>query len=97
MEKLTKEEVLHVANLAKLELQEDEIEKYSIKLKEILNKIDEIKKIDVETDEILIAPYTNDCKTNEDEVGCMLTKEEVLKNAPHTYDPYIEVRGVFDE
>ena len=36
MEKLTKEEVLHVANLARLELTDDEIDEYAIKLKEIL-------------------------------------------------------------
>lgn len=97
MEKLTKEEVLHVSNLAKLELKDDEIETYSIKLKEILNKIDEIKEITTTTEEILIAPSTNNCITTKDEVGDMLTKEEVLENAPHTLDPYIEVRGVFNE
>ena len=38
MKKLSKEEVLHVATLARLELNEDEIEKYAYQLKEILNE-----------------------------------------------------------
>ena len=39
MEKLTKEEVLHVANLARLELTDDEIDEYAIKLKEQFQKV----------------------------------------------------------
>lgn len=97
MEKLTKEEVLHVANLARLELKDEEIEEYSIKLKEILNKIDEINDLDIPTDDILIAPTTNKCSTHDDVASGMLTKDEVLANAPHKYDPYIEVRGVFND
>ena len=34
MNRLSKEEVLHVANLARLELTEEEIDTYAIKLKE---------------------------------------------------------------
>ena len=87
MEKLTKDEVLHVAGLARLDLKDEEVEEYSIKLKEILNKIDDI----------LIAPLTNSCTTFNDETGVVLEKNDVLKNACCINDPYIEVRGVFDE
>lgn len=97
MEKLTKDEVLHVADLARLDLKEEEIEEYSIKLKELLNKIDEINEVSVVTDDILIAPLTNDCVTFNDEIGSVLEKKDILKNAPCVNDPYIEVRGVFDE
>ena len=97
MEKLTREEVMHVANLAKLELDECEIETYSIKLKEILNKIDEINEVEVSIDDILISPVDKSCEVFNDEIGEMLDKDLVLRNAPKVYDPYIEVRGVFDE
>ena len=36
--KLTKEEVLHVADLARIEISEEELEVYQVKLKELLNK-----------------------------------------------------------
>ena len=37
MEKLTREEVLHVAELARIKLSEEEIEKYQVELKKLLN------------------------------------------------------------
>ena len=35
-EKLSREEVLHVANLARIKLTEEEIEKYQVQLKKLL-------------------------------------------------------------
>ena len=35
--KVSKEEILHIANLAQLELKEEEIEKYMLHLQDILN------------------------------------------------------------
>ena len=42
MEKLTREQVLHVADLAKIHLTEEEIEKYGYQLKQILDEIGKI-------------------------------------------------------
>ena len=39
MDKLTSKEVLHVANLARLNVKEDEIERYSNQLSSILTEI----------------------------------------------------------
>ena len=39
---LTKEEVLHVLNLARLEASEEEIEKYQVELKKMIDEIDKI-------------------------------------------------------
>ena len=47
MDKLTKEEVLHVADLARIELSEEEIEKYQVQLKQLMNDIDKIKEVKV--------------------------------------------------
>jgi len=97
MDKLTKEEVLHVAYLARLKPNEEEIEKYRVELKQILDEIDKIKDVEVTTDEILISPSINKCSLREDEIKEGLTKEEVLKNAPSKYDSFIEVRGVLND
>ena len=37
MDRLTKEEVLHVARLARIDVTEEEIEKYQVQLKQLLN------------------------------------------------------------
>ena len=96
MERLTNEEVLHVANLARLDLNEEEIDIYAVKLKEILDEVDKIKDIEVETDEMMISPNENVCVLTSDETEEMLSIDEILKNAPNKYSDFIEVRGVFE-
>ena len=56
MDKLTKEEVLHVADLGKLELSEDDIERFSYQLKELFNEIDKVNEIDVKVSEGIFSP-----------------------------------------
>ncbi len=97
MKKLSREEVLHVAKLARLELSENEIEKFSYQLKELLDEINKINDIEVVNNDILISPWNSVCNLNEDNALEGLTEEEVLSNAPHKTNPFIEVRGVFDE
>ena len=46
-EKLTKEEVLHVANLARIRVDEEEIEKYQVELKQLLNDVEKINEVKV--------------------------------------------------
>jgi len=96
-EKFSKDLVLYVANLAKLEVSEKEIELYQYQLKNILNEIDKISKVNIEVDEILIAPTNNINVYREDKVGDMLNVSDVLKNANNTNDDYIEVVGVINE
>jgi aspartyl-tRNA(Asn)/glutamyl-tRNA(Gln) amidotransferase subunit C len=58
MDKLSKEEVLHVANLARLNVKEEEIEKYSKQLSDILTEIDKITSVDIDEEgEVLISAY----------------------------------------
>ncbi len=97
MSKLTKEEVLHVAKLAKLELTDEEIEKYSYELKEILDEIEKINDISIEENGILIAPWSNDCSLREDISKKGIGESNVVKNAPKKLDNFIEVRGVFND
>ena len=54
-EKLTEEEVLHVAKLARIKLSKEEIEKYQIELKELLNDVEKINEVENFDDDILIA------------------------------------------
>ena len=71
MDELTKEEVLHVAHLARIDVAEEDINKYKIQLKQILDEINRINELDVDGD-ILISPtdnknvYREDVGINED-------------------------------
>ena len=97
MNKLFKEEVLHVAELGRLSLTEEEIDKFSYQLKELFTEIDKINEIDLEVNETLISPYTNNCVMFKDEPKQIEKPNLLIENAPKRFDNFIEVAGVFDE
>lgn len=94
---LTKEEVLHVARLARINIDEEEIEKYQVDLKTLLNEVEKINEVVGYDDEILIANWRENATLRKDEVGEMLDPKEVLKNAPRHSGNYIEVPAVISE
>ena len=91
MEKLTREEVLHVAELARIKLSEEEIEKYQVELKKLLNDVEKINEVKVYDDEILISCWEENTKLRKDEKGEMLNPKEVLENVPRHSGNYIAV------
>ena len=95
--KLTREEVLHVAELAKIKMTEEEIEKYQVDLKTILNEVEKINDVVGYDEEILIANWREPASLRNDEPGEMLNPKEVLKNAPKHSGNYIEVPAVISE
>ena len=97
MEKRSEEEVKHVANLARLNVLDSEIERYRVQLSSILSEIEKITQVEVPNDEILIAPTSNHNCYKEDEVGPMLSKEEIFKNVPKTNGNYIVVPKVIND
>lgn len=97
MDKLTEKEVLHVAKLGRINLKDNEIEEYSYKLKSLLDEINKINEIELDENEILIAPKTNECKLTKDEAIDFKNKEGLVNNAPSKFDNFVEVVGVFDE
>jgi aspartyl-tRNA(Asn)/glutamyl-tRNA(Gln) amidotransferase subunit C len=101
-DKITKEQVLHVANLGRLAVNEQDIEKYQYQLKDILDEIEKITNANIDDDsqDKFINPSTNVLAYNDlrsDEYKEMLTNEQVLKNANKTENNYIEVIGVINE
>ena len=91
MEKLTREEVLHVAELARIKLSEEEIEKYQVELKKLLNDVEKINEVKGYDDEILISCWEENTKLRKDEKGEMLNPKEVLENDPRHSGNYIAV------
>lgn len=96
-EKLTQEEVLHVAKLARIKISTEEMEKYQIELKELLDDVDKIKEVEIHEEEKLIAPWNQAAVLREDVSGEMLDPKTVLKNAPKHSGNYIEVPIVISE
>ena len=96
-DKLTKEEVLHVADLARISLTEEEISKYQVELKKLLNDVEKINEVKGYDDDILIACWDNNTELRKDEEGTMLDPKEVVNNAPRHSGNYIEVPVVIGE
>ena len=88
MYKLKKEDVLHVASLAKLNI--NNAEKYQKDLDDILNSIEEIISLDINSD-IMISPNKNQNKfsdySNDIEV-------DILSNAKNKVGEFIKVEDM---
>ena len=82
MQKVSKEELLHIADLAQLELNENEVDKYLENLQEILNFANIVNNAQVEDLNITIG--ANEAKNvfRKDEVEAFEDIESLLKNAP---------------
>lgn len=97
MDKLTREEVLHVAELARISLTEEEIKKYQVDLKTLLDEVEKINDVEGFDDEKMIAPWSGDTSLRDDEVKDMLNPKDILKNVPQNTGNYIQVPVVIAE
>lgn len=93
MSKLTREEVLKLAQLARLALTEDEVDEFAKELSEILQYVDQLQKVDVAglkpTNQV--TGLTN--VTRDDVVKDYGYKpSDLLKNVPHVQDDMIKVK-----
>lgn len=87
-DKLTKEEVLHVLDLARLEATAEEIEKYRVELKRMINEIDKIKELNDFDEDLLIAPWSNDTIMRENDT-LEVENGDILKNVPNKKGNFI--------
>lgn len=80
--KVSKEEILHIANLAQLNLKDDEIDKYILNLQEILNFANIVNNAPVEDLDITIG--ANEAKNvfRKDEVKVFEDNKALFANAP---------------
>jgi aspartyl-tRNA(Asn)/glutamyl-tRNA(Gln) amidotransferase subunit C len=91
---LTRDDVRHVAMLARLGLEPGEEDYYADQLSGILTHIDRLREVD--TDRIAptaqVVPLRN--RMREDRVQIGLTQEQALANAPETKDGYFVVKAI---
>ena len=95
--KISKEDVIKVAELARLEFSDDETRKFTEQLGSILGYIDRLNELD--TDNVEPTSHVLDFSTplREDNVVKLLTIEEVLQNAPETEDDFFVVPQVIED
>jgi len=93
---VSREEILHIAKLANLNLKEEEIEKSAKKLEEILNFAQIIN--DANTDEIKETTMSNENYNvfRKDEIVEFEDKEALLQNAPTKEDGMFQIPKVIN-
>lgn len=77
-----KEEILHIAKLAALNIREDEIEEYRKNLQDILNFANIVNSVDTDNVSETIGSTDNVNMFREDEIKEFEDKEALLQNAP---------------
>jgi aspartyl-tRNA(Asn)/glutamyl-tRNA(Gln) amidotransferase subunit C len=94
---LTREEVLHIAQLARVGLSDDDVATFQEQLSEILDHFEALKELDTEGVEPTAYPLPLESVMREDEVAPSLPREEVLENAPQVEAGAFRVRAVLEE
>ncbi len=80
--KVSKEEILHIANLAHLEIEENELEQYMLNLQDILNFANIVNNAPVEGVDVTIGANESKNVFRKDEAKAFDNIEGLLQNAP---------------
>lgn len=91
---ISKKEVEHIADLARLKLSEKEKVKFQKELGKILEYIDQLKELDVENVQPTSQVVRMENVLREDKVKPSLSQEEALSNAPDKEDGFFKVPRV---
>ncbi|BDU50917.1 Asp-tRNA(Asn)/Glu-tRNA(Gln) amidotransferase subunit GatC [Haliovirga abyssi] len=79
---LTKEDVLKIAGLSRLEFKEEEVQKFQSQLNDILKYVDKLSEVDTENVEPLSHAIDLKNALREDVVKKSVSNELAMKNAP---------------
>ena len=93
---LTEEQVRHIANLARLELPEDELNRYRGQLSAILEFFQQLNRVDTEGILPTSSGFDLQSALRKDGIQPGLAVEDLLKNAPETTAQQFRVPPVFD-
>ncbi|MEI6597066.1 MAG: Asp-tRNA(Asn)/Glu-tRNA(Gln) amidotransferase subunit GatC [bacterium] len=95
---LSKDEIQHIAKLARLELTEAELKKYGGQLSAVLNYIDQLKEVNVKGVEPTAQVTGLENVLRSDEIKNWDEKEieTALKDAPEREDRFIKVKRIIE-
>ena len=96
--KLKREQIDHIAKLARLELTEAELKKYGSQLSAVLNYVDQLKEVDTTDVEPTAQVIGLENTLRQDEKGDWDKREseEALKQAPELESGQIKVKRVLE-
>ncbi len=95
--KITKDEVKHIAFLARLDLSESEIEQYTKQLNDILIYMEKLNQVRTEEVEPLSHPFFTKTVFRDDIVKPSLSQEKAIENAPQKAKGFFKVPKIIEE
>jgi aspartyl-tRNA(Asn)/glutamyl-tRNA(Gln) amidotransferase subunit C len=96
MSRISKDEVKHVAHLARLAITEEEVEKFTKHLDSIIMFAEQLNELDTESVEPTSHVLNIKNVLREDKASQGLPREEVLKNAPEHKDGQFKVPSILE-
>jgi len=94
---IKKDDVKHVAELARIEFSEEDIEKFTEQLGNILNYISKLNELNTSNVEPTSHVLDESTLLRDDIVEDWLSKDEVLNNAPKEENGFFVVPKIIDE
>ena len=91
---VTKKDVEYIAELARLKFKDEELEKFTEQLNEILTYVEKLNELDTTNVEPLSHPVEGSNVFREDVVKPSLDREEALRNAPDRSELFFKVPKV---
>lgn len=90
---LTKEQLKHLAELAKIKFTEEELENFLIDINNILNYFNEINKLDLDKFEPIIGGVIQRLELREDEINFCPedTKAKIIEQFPEKQENYLKL------
>jgi aspartyl-tRNA(Asn)/glutamyl-tRNA(Gln) amidotransferase subunit C len=94
--KLSRDEVSHIALLARLGLTEAELDKFKEQLSNILENFEILQQVDTSSVPPTAQSIPLQNIVRDDEVAASLPEDEILANAPKKDGSYFRVRAVLE-
>jgi len=101
--KVEVEDVLHIGSLARLKIQENEVNNFQEHIQKVLSYVDELSSVNTEGIDPMFTLVREmpekfqQSLLRKDEIKESLKVEEVLQNAPARKDNQFEVKAVIEE
>jgi aspartyl-tRNA(Asn)/glutamyl-tRNA(Gln) amidotransferase subunit C len=93
---LTREDVEHIALLARLHLSEDEKERYREQLSNILDHISKLQELDTSDVQPMSSVVVEQSRLRDDVPAPAMPRDDLLRNAPDAEDEQFRVPPILD-
>ncbi|MBD8006620.1 Asp-tRNA(Asn)/Glu-tRNA(Gln) amidotransferase subunit GatC [Bacillus norwichensis] len=96
MSRITKEQVYHIADLARLEINEEEAELFTSQLDDMINMVEKLDQLDATNVKPMSHVFIQENVMRDDKTVEGLPIEETMKNVPESEERLIKVPQILE-